>query len=327
MTSKNRLLRSTSAKTNYAWVIIAILLFAVLAGAINVPKINLSGFDPFNLGGGGGASDLVNVDKQLKFALVDKHAGSALASKTIYVYDDTKALLESLTTDSDGTKATAFTYPSGKHIFVKYLNSNSKQWFDIIVPQMNSKDAEAATYNNIPLKSFAIGTYSSSLLSHLATNIADTDKFNYTLYPTPTFSYKIVNTGNDNTGMMDSQDPIYGQGWQVWLYVTFAGSGYEGALPYGFDHDFTLGTTHYVAKQADVNAMTKWKVGNNYVAGYEGTQTLTWSCDFTGVSGTAVDMQLYLYAYTDPSWTEAHGGNYGVSAYQLDEITVNLDNT
>ncbi len=309
-----------------AWVLIAILLAVVIFGGASIPKVNLSQFNLGNLfGGGGGSGDLVDVDKQLKFAGVDKFAGSALASKTIYVYDDSKALLESLTTDSDGTKNTAFTYPSGKHIFVKYISGNTKLWFDIVVPQMNSKDAEAATYNNIPLKAFTIGNWASSTMTQLATSITDGYNFNTTLYQTPTFTYKISNTGNDNTGMIESADPIYGSQWEVWIYVTFSGTGYESVLPYGFSRDFTLGTTHYVSQKADANAMTKWKIGNDYVAGYMGEHSFTWSMDFTGyTSGNATVMQLYLYAYSDPSWTEAHGGNYGVSAYQLDEVTVNL---
>ncbi len=330
MSLKQRFLHSTSAKTNMAWVIIAILLVLVVFGGASLPKINLAQFNLGNLGnlgGGGGNNGQVNVDKQVKFALVDTFAGSALTSKTIYVYDDQNTLLESLTTGSDGTVNTAFTYPSGKHIYVKYVNSNSKQWFDIVIPQMNPSDAESATYNNIPLKSFTIGTYTGSVLTQGATTISDSGEYNGTTNgDTPTFSYKVVNTGSDNTGMMTSYDPVYREGWTTQLYVTFSGTGYETILPYGFSSDFTLGTTHYVAQPVDVNAMTKWKIGNNYVAGYDGVKSYTWSLDMTGypAGSSGVTMQLYLYSYTDPAWVQAHGGNYGTSAYQLDEITVTI---
>lgn len=325
-TKVRRFIRATSAKTNIAWVFIALLAFLVVAGAITIPKFDLSQFDPFATTANG---DTVAVNKQLKFAVTDRFGAASKASKTnaIKVYDfNTLQLLETLSTGSDATVNTALTYPSGTIIYVRWDDGNDDMWFQLTIPEMSAPDAESATYNNIPLRTYEIATITDQL-QFGGTTIADAGEYNFTTSgSTQTFTYRLANTGSDGTGYIDSYDPIYATNWKVNVFVQFSGTDYETILVYGFEHDFTLGTTHYVAKASDANAISKWKIGNEYVSGYEGVWEMTFTLDGTGIpaDSSTTTMQFYVYANSDPSWTASHGGNYGVTKLELAEHTVTL---
>lgn len=289
----------------------------MIGGGVTLPKLDLSKLNIF------GSSSLVDVDKKINFALRNEYAGSALTSKTLYVYDSGATLLETLTTGSDGTVSTAFTYPSGTQLYVKYINTNDKQWFNVVVPQMNPSDAQASSTNSIPLKSFAIGTYATDSLMWSATAINDAGEYNFTTNGAQmSFAYKVTDTGSDNTGIKDSYDPVYSQQWNVVFYITFSGSGYEKVIVAGFPTDFTLGSTHYVATTLDPYALSKVKQGNSYKS--QGTTSFTFSLDGTGYTGSSTTMQLEVYAYADSSYAQAHGGSFGASAFELCEQTVTL---
>jgi hypothetical protein len=306
------------------WIVMIILAF-VLLGSSTFGKFDLSGFDINNIFGGTESSDLVAVNKVLDFALTDQYGGSALASKTLLVYDsDGETQLESLTTGSDGTITTAFLYPSGKVIYVYYESSNDKQWWRITVPKMTSADVETATVNTITLKSFTIGTYTSDTLYHGATSIADDGSYNATASgDSPTFRYTLANSGSDNTGLMDSYDPLYKHNFWTCIYVTFSGTDYEKALVYGFQYDYTLGTTHYVASRLDSYALTREVDGITVKS--EGTQTFVFSLDLSGLGASAsITMQIYAYTYTDPEYSKTHGGAYGTEAVQIAEHAVTI---
>jgi hypothetical protein len=306
---------------NSTLILVAIILIVIVGGGVSLPKVDLSNLVP-DLGGGA-RTDQVDVMKPMKFALTDKYGGSALTSKSLKIYDsDGATLLESLTTGADGTVTSAFTYPSGKKIHVKYESSNDKQWWDLTVPQMNEKDAEALSYNYIALQSFSIGTYTDTL-KFSATTISDGGSYNFTASGVQqTFTYSLANTGNDNTGLISSYDPIYAMRWEPVVYITLSGTNYEKVLVYGMDWDFTLGTTHYLATELDAYTLTKHKVGNEYKS--SGTVDITFSLDGTGYSGTGTTLQIYVYMYSDPQYTMNHGGNYGADKVELAEHTVTL---
>jgi len=309
-------------------IILAIVLILVIGGGFSLPKIDLANFDPFAgfSAGGDTTGDKVDVQKPLKFALTDTYAGSALTSKTVKVYaSDGSTLLETLTTGADGTINTAFTYDSGDTIWMYYESSNDKMWWKKEVPQMNPKDAEALSYNYIKLAAFTIGTYTSDTLKHGATSIDDAGEYNFTTSGNiQTFTYSVANTGNDNTGLMESYDPIYQMKYGCVVYMTLSGTSYEKIIVYGFDYDYTLGTTHYVASEADCYALTKHKVGNTYKS--NGVQDFTFSLDGTGYTAgsSSVTLQVYVYMYSDPQYSMNHGGSYGPEAVQIAEHTVTL---
>jgi len=308
------------AKKQSPWLWIAIVIIAVLllSGSFKLGNIDFSNFKlPFDLGGDG--SGLVDVNKQVKYTLVNYYAGSAIASSsnTISVYDsDGETLLESaLDTDASGQGNTAFSYSSGKTIYMKYESSNDKIWWKITIPQMNTQDAEAATYNLIELRAFAIGTYSTDAFT-MQNGTACGASYNISQSESSmTFTYKLSNTGADNTGLMNSYDPLYKCNYYPVIYMALSGTGYERVLPYGFDFDYTLGTTHWLAKVLDPYELTRHKVGNEYRS--NGNDEVSFTLDMTAITGgDSVVLLLDFEIYSDPAYAMAHGGSYGTEVYE-----------
>jgi len=306
--------------TNWLWAVVLIVVVLVLSGTIEIGGL---------LQFGGVGTDLVDVNKQIKFHFVDKYAGGPIASKTntfnLYASDGQTILEADLDTDANGHCTTSSDYASGSTLYMRYESSNDKQWWKVVVPKMSKADAESATYNLIRLESFTIGTYTSSYL-HCSNGTAIADSGTYDISidgNTETFTYYIVNTGSDNTGLMTSYDPLYAQNWHVEFFVTFSGTDYEKIVVYDFDYDFTLGTTHYVGETCDAYALTKHKVANTYKS--EGKESHSFYLDMSGCGGSAsVTMQLSVRAYADHVYAQNHGGSFGPEAYELDEITVTI---
>jgi len=317
------------AKQQGGWAIIVVLLIAVLvitsSGGINWSGLKLPDF------GLGTTGDRIDVNKQIKFHFIDEYTGGPIASKsnTFQLYDsDGVSLLEdNMDTDANGHCTTGSDYASGKTMYVRYESSNDKQWWKFTVPQMTKADAESATYNLIRMEGFTIGTYSTDAMKY-ANGTAITD--GYTINCTdhgdnPTIIYSLANTGNDNTGLKTSYDPLYGQNWNVEVYFTLSGTDYEKLIVYSLDWSFTLGTTAYNGKTLDAYKLTKHKVGFDYKS--LGTQDITFWIDTTGLTASAsVTLQLYVYAYADHSYAMNHGGSFGPEGVQLAEHTATIVN-
>jgi len=94
-------------------------------------------------------------------------------------------------------------------------------------------------------------------------------------------------------------------------------------LVYGFDYDYTLGTTHYVASVADDYALTIHKKGNEFLS--DGTWQITFTLDGTGYTGSSASIQIYVYMYSDPNYAMNHGGSYGPEMVEIAEHTITLD--
>lgn len=310
--------------------ILAIIFVVVLAvsgtfGEFDIGNIT-SGLSFWDKGTG-----LVDVSKQIKGYLGDKYAGGAIdtGDNVLNLYkSDGKTIAESnLETDANGHFTTGTDYKSGGIMYLRYEESNTKQWFQFTVPQMNSEDAQSATYNIVEYESFVIGTWGTSDSMKYANGTAITDAWTHDVSDgdgtSPTMTYTVTNIGNDNTGMMSSYDPLYGQNWDIELYLTLTGTGYEKVIVYGFDYDFTLGTTHYVGKTLNAYDQVLHKQGLTYLS--LGTKDTTFWLDLSGLSGSdSVVMQLYVYAYADHNYAQQHGGSFGPEAYQLSEHTVTL---
>ena len=320
---KRNFFRSKDAKTNpLIWVVIGVLALMAF-GIIDLSNITL----PFSATTTGIPAGQVSVNKCLRLDLYNKYSGAALTSKTLLVLDhDSLATLHSLTTDGTyGQIATPVPYESGTELYVYYESSNDKQWFDITVPYMNPADAEANTYNDIPLESFAIGTYTSDTL--MCSGEAITTNYNATSAQggeTPTFTYTIANSGADNTGILNSYSPTYKQNFQVWVSVQFTAGGYETVVLNGFDRQYTLGSAVYGCDQMSTQHLTSWVVGGTYVTGYTGVDTVSWSLDLTGYGVDTTTMIITVYAYADPGYAITHGGSYGTEAVSIATETITL---
>ena len=307
-------------------ILIAIVLIVVLGGSLSIPKVDLSGLgDFFKFGGDADVDDgKVLVDKRLTVVLMNKYAGAVIGgTPSIGIYDsDGFTPLETLTIGS-GTADSALPYESGRVLYFRYEESNDKTWWKITVPKQNPQDAEALTRNTIQLDTFAIGTYSTDGLKHGAVSIADGESYNFTGNGTvQSFTYSLANSGSDNTGLISSYDPEYDMKWCPVMYVTFSGTNYETVLVYGFDYDYTLGTTHYVAQEIDPYALTIHKQANTFLS--KGTWEFPFTLDGTGYTGSATTMQIYVYMYSDPNYAMNHGGAYGPEKVELAEHTVTL---
>ena len=309
---------------NTSLILVAIVLILVLGGGMTLPSIDLGDLSGWFAGPDGVDDGKVNVEKRLTLVLMDKYAGAVIASKTVKVYDsDGFTPLEDVTIGAGGTGDSALPYASGRVLYFRYEDSNDKLWWKETVPKQNPQDAEALTRNTMVLEAFAIGTYTSDTLIHGATSIADAGEYNFTTSGNVmSFTYSLANSGSDNTGLISSYDPEYDMKWNVVVYITFSGTNYETVLVYGFDYDYTLGTTHYVASDADPYALTIHKKANMFLSA--GTWDITFTLDGTGYSGSSTVMQIYVYMYSDANYAMNHGGSYGTEKVELAEHTVTL---
>jgi len=309
---------------NTSLILIAIVLILVLGGGMNLPNIDLSGLGDWFKGPTDGEDGKVLVDKRLTLVLMDKYAGAVVSgTPTIDIYDsDGFTPIETVTIGS-GTGDSALPYESGRVLYFRYESTNDKMWWKQTVPKQNPQDAEALTRNTMRLDAFSIGTYTSDTLIHGATSIDDAGEYNFTTSGSVmSFTYTLANSGSDNTGLISSYDPVYDMKWSPVVYVTFSGTNYETVLVYGFDYDYTLGTTHYVASEADSYALTIHKKANQFLSA--GTWDITFTLDGTGYSGSSTTMQIYVYMYSDPNYAMNHGGSYGPEKVELAEHTVTL---
>jgi len=263
----------------------------------------------------------VDVNKNLKFAVIDKWAGSAVASATVYLYDMDKKLLETLTTASDGTATTSLTYKSGTPLYAYIVKSNSKLWVKFTVPKMTPADAESLTYNPIRLDFFTLCSGSDSLMDNNGNSWSDGSTYYTSNGTTPQFSYSFY-VSNDNTGFIESYDPLKDTDWKAVLWMELSGTGYTKVLVTGFDGGFEKGTTMYYYKVINPESITKYKVGNTYIL--QGALTVSFNLDLTGLtSGDSVTMQIYLYVYDSPDYMSKYG-SHPSEAVTLAEQTVTL---
>lgn len=309
---------------NTSLILIAIVLILVLGGGMTLPSIDLGELS----GWFGGDRDVddgkVVVDKRLTVVLMNKFAGAVIGgTPSIDIYDsDGFTPIETLTIGS-GTADSALPYESGRLLYFRYEATHDKMWWKLTVPKQNPQDAEALTRNSIQLNAFINGTYTSDTLIHGATSIADAGEYNFTTSGNVmSFTYSLANSGADNTGLISSYDPVYDMKWGPVVYVTFSGTNYETVLVYGFDYDYTLGTTHYVASDADPYDLTIHKKANMFLSA--GTWDITFTLDGTGYSGAGTTMQINVYMYSDANYAMNHGGSYGPEALLLAEHTVTL---
>jgi hypothetical protein len=323
MTHLKHFLQSKTAKSSSSSTLIIVLAVAAVAyfaySGGYLDNLNL----PFSIGGSdSGNPDLVDVNKKLQFTWSDEWSGTVANAKTFYIYDDSFALKETLTTAATGIVASAQNYPSGTQLHVKFTDTNDKVWYTFVVPQMNIHDAEASTYNDVAFKDFEIGTYTSDTLKSGAYTITDAGTYNQTgNTSTPVFTYTLTNSGADNTGLLESYDPVFGQTWDVWVTGTVNDTS---VIVTGVDYLFTVGTTTYFADKVSASELSLWKVGASYVAGYQGSASTSFGLDMSGYTGTTAVMQISAYAYADPSYAMTHAGNFGQAKLEIAEQTVTL---
>ena len=320
----NRFLHSTKAKTSSATTMIIIIAVAAVAylaySGGYLDDLNL----PFSISGDDNGN-LVEVNKKIQFTWTAEWSGTVANAKTFYIYDDTLALRETLTTAATGIVASSQNYPSGTILHIKYDDTNNQVWYDIEVPYMSPEEAQAQTYNDISLKYYAVGTYSSDSLMMNGLLVSDAEQINATgnATTTPSFVYTLTNTGADNTGILESYDPVYAQAWEIWVTGTVTGDNASLVIVNGVDYQWKVGNDIYFADKVSASSLSKVKIGLDLVSA--GTDSCSFSFDLTGFTATsAATLQISVKGGADPMYAMTHAGNYGNSDFELAEQTVTL---
>ncbi len=272
------------------------------------------------------------VNRAVTFTAADFFNGSQ-GSGTLTTYKEGSDQPYETLTLASGSVTSSKPYQSNDVYNILYNDgSNSKLWINgVVIPKMAIADQYQAN-NKVSLDSFMIGTYSSDSLTVGATGINDAGSYNSTTSgTTPTFSYKLTNTGSTNTGLMESNDPTTDYAYDVYLLVKLSGTGAEtiSMTDGNFDDYIMIGTTQYGWIHLDPNQLTTWKDSLGAYKYNDGTkctgiQTIDFNLDLTGYSGTAVTMQITAYAYFDPQYLQDKNGAIPSSAYSLAEQTVTL---
>jgi hypothetical protein len=327
--------------SNYKWLAIFLIVgivgyYAFSEGYLNVPSGGNNGGPSASPGTGqqvANPGDMQRVSKPLKLVVLDFHGGAAATGTTnsIDVYAaDGKTAMESDLDLSAGAVTTGNSYMSGTELWIAYYYDTTideHMWWNIVVPEMTSGDADSLTTNQITLKAFSEPAATDLMVSGAGTTYADAEDLNTTgsSLDTGTFTYTWFIT-NDNTGFLESHDPVYGVDNKAIVWATVSGTGYEQVTLTGWDGAFSIGTTKYYYHTLAPNEISKWKVGNDYEPGYSGTGSFTFSYSATGYSNSTTaytTLQLYIEVYSDVPYMKEQV-DYGPYNFALAETTVEI---
>lgn len=261
-------------------------------------------------GGGDITSTEVAVNRKLSFNCVDKFAGTSVTSATLKVFQDNQ-LFESITTDgTTGIATTGNNFESGTVLDVQLVKGNDKAWYKITVPKMSKNDIDALTTNPIKLDFFSLDTSATlKIVDSLGNAYSTTDTLNFTTLGVSQIS--IVVSGYisaDSKGYIASYDPLNGIHWDGVCYGKLSGTNYELLSLSGWQSAYPKGLAIWGSKVIPPEQLTKYKVGNTYV--HDGVFSFTLTLTKGGYTGGSADIDLYLYAYSDPSYHNTYG-SYG----------------
>lgn len=325
---------SKSNQKTYALIAIFALVlvcFVGIPGYMN-PIISVGDTGTPTLPGGEVAdpSTLQTVTKPVKIVGTDELAGGALDGTTsaIAVYDSNgQTLLETLSFSS-GSCTSSNSYASGTTLYVKYYYDttiDAYYWEKVIVPKMTPGDADSLTTNSINLRCREAGAYSDSLMTSSGLTLTDGVDVNTTgtSNDTLTCTYTWFTT-SDNTGYETFYDPIYGVDMKIQLWASLSGTGYETISLSGFDGSFPKGSTQYYYETLNADAVSKQKIGNDYVL--SGSNSFTFGVNAAGFGNTTTSyptLQLYLKIYSNEGYMQTYG-DYGPYDFTAAESTVNF---
>ena len=315
-------MRPGEAKSSglWQWVAVAAILLLGLSylGYLDLQSIFSR---PGPMPGEEPVEDLVAVNKPLEFAVIDKFAGSAVSSASVYVYEG-KALLETLTTDANGLATTSLKYRSGTQLNILVVNGNSKMWKSITVPKMAKADAESMSVNSIRIDFFTVASLSLQVRDGFGNSYVNAGNLNKTALGQNIISLTVSwFVANDNTGFLSSYDPINELDWRAVMYVKLSGTNYEVIQLTGLDESYAIGTTNWFASTLADTEVTKYKVGNQYV--HPGSGSRTFTLDLTSYSGDLADLDIYIVFYSSSAYHRAKGG-FGPDALTVVQFTLNL---
>jgi len=267
---------------------------------------------------------MVSVNRHIDWQVLDDFAGGGIATVYLYVYDLELHKYEgdgsAYKTGTDGTLESGISYQSGTQLRVELLKSNAKAWYSVTVPKMSSEDAKTIAVNPLTLRFFTeinSTTAPTFTLNHQGTAIADDGEYNKTTSGnTRTFAFSIYNN-DDNTGYMESYDPLNEMNWWCVVYLKQYTGNYADISLTGWDGCYEKGSAMYYYKHVTatgLNGISKYKVGQNYV--WTGTWTFSFTGDFTGYSGADTDWDINVYIGSDPTYYK-NKSSFGPDSVQL----------
>ena len=266
----------------------------------------------------------VTVNYPVKFSVVDKYAGGAAASASVYVYDKNLVQMESLTTDSNGLATTSGAYKSGTLLYVKVSYSGALKWFQFTVPKMSKEMAQSLTYNGPhTLYMFDIGTYSLSVVDSAGNSYANNGNINKTVLGNTVQLTITVYETVDNDGYESSHDPINNIDLNALGVCKLTGTNYENVVLSGMTNSIEKGTNMYYANILNDQTLTKWKVGTTYKSPYNGVTSFVITLDLSGYSGDAADLIITIYGFANWNYF-TQKGSFGPDSTALATITLNL---
>lgn len=305
--------------------LIVLFLGIVLIGAVYFGVINIPGLD---IETGELPTGKKSVNRVIQFYVPDIWGGAAVQSATVKVYDGI-TLKESLTTSStagsEGKVTTGQTYTSGDVLNIMVLKSNSKQWYEVTVPEMTEVDASAVTFNQITLDFFDIDTsVTLKIQDGLGNSYSTTDALNFSALGVNQVTLTISGfVSADGKGYTSSYDPLNGINWYGISYGKLSGTGYELMSLTGWQTSYPKGTSIYGARRIADLDLVKYKSGNDYI--HDGTFSYTLTLTKGGYTGSGADIVFYLYGYSDTNYHESYG-SFGPDAVSMaSAFTLNID--
>jgi len=294
-------------------LLIAILVFGFLiyTGALQIQfrEAPTEGETP--------TAGLVTVNKPLDFFVYDKYAGGAVASATVAIYDASGQLLESLTSGSDGTVQSGASYTSGEKLYIKVSKSSYvTAWIPYTVPKLSPADAESLSVISVKVPIVDQDNWVIQVRDSLGNTYSDNGNWNKTAGGSSTPGTSVatmlidVFQQNDNSGWVDSYDPINKQDWKLVLEVKISGTGYENVIVTSGTYDYYVqkGSAMYYLFVLDPYQATRHVSGNTVLS--EGTVTKSIRLDLSSYSGDTADIAINVYMYADPA-KFVNMGTYG----------------
>lgn len=237
------------------------------------------------------------------FTVNDLWKGETMTGVTIYIYKyATKELLESGTVTH--TYTTTNPLKSGDRYWVKLVKSNAFKFYDVTIPYESSP---SASNHYVTLDFYSLGSYPVKLFSPAGEPINDGGEYDVAgnLYPSFTLMF---GPPSDDTGVMDTYDPIKGIQRQVLFVIHVFGTDSNklivSNIPLLIAHSSTDRYFGYVVDSSKL--VRDLKPDGTYAS--EGILSLTLSFDASGLSaGDEVTIEVYLYAFTNVDHFKSYG--------------------
>lgn len=283
--------------TTLKWIVIGlvILIGAAYMGYIQIPGINFKQQAIVQQGGEAGG---VAVTKPLKIAVIDKWQGSAVASATIKIYKG-QTLMETLTTDASGLATTALSYKSGEQLYLHISKGSAEVWVPLTVPYMSESDAQSLTVNPVNVEFYTLGSFSIQVMDGDGNSYTTGGTLNFTALGknVVTLTITIYNT-LDNSGFMESYNPVLGEKRAAYLIAEFSGTGYDVLGITGFQYSKETASKRVFFNHIVDDELVKYKVGNTYQK--DGVTSITITIDGSALTaGQSVTMSITLKLFAD----------------------------